>query len=604
MKKYILGLHIGHDASVALLESNTVISAISEERFSRVKNHNGFPYQSLSYLAAKYKIDNKVLLGVALTHESAPAPFVTDILFNPCYADQDLFFSVPEKFVLKYHLNTVSRIVNRMRYEQFCAEYYNKKLREALGAFGIEVEVFSFGHHLCHAASAYYSAGKEKMLLITADGLGEDYSATVNIGTLDGIKQVYSTSKMHSAGRYYSALTSCLGFKIGSHEGKITGLAAFGDYRNCYEAVKALLRLSQDKVSFRTDLVCRRLIWRKLYSIFHTLKTRKFYDYAFEAYKKEFMKLLSSRISREDLSAAVQKRLEDVVVEHIHSMMERFQIYDVGLAGGVFANVKLNQRIAEIEKIRSLFIHPHMGDGGLAFGAAFLLASRSFKEPVKLSAISDVYLGPEYSEGEVFAVLDRQRESLDFKKAEDDIEKRIALLLSESKIVALFQGRMEYGPRALGNRTLLADPRNRRINDILNQRLKRSEFMPFAPAILEERAADILIGYDNFIFPAQFMTLTFNVQPDWRNKIPAVVHIDGTLRPQVVRKEINPRFHKIIKEYEMLTGIPLLINTSFNMHENPIVCSPEDAVEDFLAGAADVLILEDFVVNKKENLVS
>lgn len=599
MKRYIIGLHIGHDATVVLLENDFVISAVSEERFSRVKNHNGFPYKSLAFLVNEYNISNINLAGIALTSSNPPAPYVTDILFNSAFSNRQLFFSVPDEFAIDYHFNSFMRLFGKIGYNRYCYEYYNKKIKEVLNHLGLEMRVFYFDHHACHAASVYYSAGEGRILLITIDGFGDGLSATVNIGDSNVIRKIYSTSGLHSVGRFYSAFTDYLGFQVCNHEGKITGLAAFGNPEVHYEKIRNLLCLSKDQTSFRTKIVTEKYLWKKLYSLLYAFKRRKNYDCGFESYREKFRKLFSQPV-KEDLAAAIQLRLEDVVTEHVQAMMDRFKIYHVGLAGGVFANVKLNQRISELNKIESLFIHPNMGDGGLAFGAAFLLRQKLPYKPIQLKRISDVYLGPQYSEDEIFAAINNKKEILNFVKTKD-IEKKIALLLKENKIIALFQGRLEYGPRALGNRSLLADARNKVINDILNKRLMRSEFMPFAPSILEEMASNLLVNYEKFAFAAEFMTLTFNMRPEWINKIPAVVHIDSTVRPQVVSKDINPRLYGIIKEYQGLTGIPAVINTSFNMHESPIVCSPEDAIDDFLKGAADVLVLEDIMVTKKYN---
>lgn len=596
MKKYIIGLNIGHDAAAVLLEDGAVLSAVSEERLSRIKNHAGFPYKSLGYLVNKYHIGNDNLEGLSVANESFPPHFVTDMLFDPGYAGECLFWRVPDRYAAAYHISTIKRFFLGKYFNRACSGYYNGKLKEALKGFGLDPRITYFDHHLCHAASSFYSAGKDDIILITADGSGDGLSASVNIGDPKGIRRVYSTSSIHSPGRYYSALTAYLGFKVANHEGKITGLAAYGDASRYYDKVKRLLGLDSSKGSFRTEPAANGFLWGKIRSMYHAFKDNRFYDFNFEAYNR-FFKKEAGDASPEDLSAAMQKRLEDVVVEHVEAMTDKFKIFNVGLAGGLFANVKLNQRIAEIKGIESLFIHPNMGDGGLAFGAAYLLLDGLSKDGVRKKKIEDVYWGPQYTDKEIDSSLKKYEGLVKIEKP-DDIEKRIALLVESDKIIALFHGRMEYGPRALGNRSLLADPRKKDINDILNKRLKRTEFMPFAPSVLEEKAGDIMSGYGKFSYAAEFMTITFDVRPDWIAKIPAVVHVDGTARPQVVKKEASPRFYKILKEYEKLTGIPALINTSFNMHESPIVCSPDDALDDYMQGAADFLVLGDYIVER------
>jgi len=210
--------------------------------------------------------------------------------------------------------------------------------------------------------------------------------------------------------------------------------------------------------------------------------------------------------------------------------------------------------------------------------------------------LADVYFGPEYSDDEIHRVLDRF--SLKPEPC-PDLEASVARHVAEGRVVGLFQGRMEYGPRALGNRSILADPRDKRINDVLNKRLRRTEFMPFAPSTLEERAGRAYVGYgQGSEYAAQFMTITFPVSNGFAKEAPGVVHVDGTARPQVVSQKANPRFYRIIAEFEKLTGIPSVVNTSFNMHEEPIVCTPEDAVRAFLAGAVDLLAIGSWIVSR------
>ncbi len=248
--------------------------------------------------------------------------------------------------------------------------------------------------------------------------------------------------------------------------------------------------------------------------------------------------------------------------------------------------------------MEDVYVHPNMGDGGLAAGAALYLWANERKRAGKLASpilLENVYLGPDCSEAHIRDLIEKY--GLSFRRSEC-VEKEIATFLFENKIVGRFSGRMEYGPRALGNRSILAAPVDKTINDWLNKRLKRTEFMPFAPSILEEDAGDFLTGWSPSQVAARFMTMTYDVPIEKVGAAPAVVHIDNTVRPQVVRKRDNPSFHQVILEYKKLSGLPLVINTSFNMHEEPIVCTPEDAIRSFLAGSIDVLTLDSFIVEK------
>jgi carbamoyltransferase len=260
------------------------------------------------------------------------------------------------------------------------------------------------------------------------------------------------------------------------------------------------------------------------------------------------------------------------------------------MSGGVVANVKFNQRVKELPGVEKIFIHPNMGDGGCGTGAAMLqfAGNSRLHDP-----LPDVFLGPSHTDDEIASVL--QESQLPFERY-DPIEPKIAQLIASGKVVGRFNGKMEYGPRALGNRSILYHAKEPDVNQWLNQRLGRTEFMPFAPATLYEERHKCYKNIDGADYAAQFMTITFDCTEFMRRECPAAVHVDGTARPQLVTATSNPSFHKIITEYHRLTGIPSVINTSFNMHEEPIVCSPEDAVRAFLQGNIEYLAIGPFLV--------
>jgi carbamoyltransferase len=295
------------------------------------------------------------------------------------------------------------------------------------------------------------------------------------------------------------------------------------------------------------------------------------------------------------VAAAMQSVTEEVITALCADAVTATGIPNLALAGGIFANVKLNQRLLDLDVVDDVYVHPNMGDGGLAAGAALQVAAdeRPADERLLPSFRSDVYLGPEYTDDEVGAVLQSQGRS--FTEC-DDIEDRVGQLLSEGTVVARHAGRMEYGPRALGNRSLLVQPTDPTVNDWLNARLERTEFMPFAPATLEEHAADFFLGWRPEQVAARFMTITYDTAKSARDQAPATVHVDDTARPQIVRHQDNPSYHRIIDAYRERTGIPSIINTSFNMHEEPIVCTPEDALRALDQGSADVLAINRFLV--------
>ena len=308
----------------------------------------------------------------------------------------------------------------------------------------------------------------------------------------------------------------------------------------------------------------------------------------------EFFETLWKDYANNDVASAAQKRLEDTVIPFIEDAISLTGIPYLTLAGGIFANVILNKRILELPCVENVYIHPNMGDGGLATGAAFhVYYHEKSKMKFEGKILENIYLGPDFSDGIIETELKTNK--LEYQAIEN-IEKKIAEALANKKIIGHFFGKMEYGPRALGNRSIFANPFCKDINDELNCRLKRTEFMPFAPAIMEECANDYLLNWTPAQLAARFMTMAYDATSLCNENAPAIVHVDGTTRPQIVRKIDNPRFHSIIDNFYNITGVPLVINTSFNLHEEPIVCHPSDAIKAFNNNAFDVLILNNYWV--------
>jgi carbamoyltransferase len=288
----------------------------------------------------------------------------------------------------------------------------------------------------------------------------------------------------------------------------------------------------------------------------------------------------------------MQQILEEIGCVYIQHWVETTGCCDLALAGGVFANVKFNQRIHALPNVHSVFIHPGMGDEGLAVGAAFAWGAGPGMAP-KSTRLPDVYFGPSYGERDIeSAIVEAGLHSVHVH----DIERKIAELLAQGHVVARFNGRMEYGPRALGNRSILYQPTDLSVNDWLNRRLKRTEFMPFAPVTLEEFADRCYENLDGARHAAKFMTITFDCTDWMKQHCPAVVHVNGTARPQLIDRWTNPSYYRILDEYRQLTGLPSIINTSFNMHEEPIVCSPADAIRAFTEGRLDYLAMGNYLL--------
>ena len=548
-----------HDAGAALIRDGEVVAAVNEERLSRVKNHGGFPNQSIAAVLdlAGATFDEVDLVAMAGLDRPERGRRLCRYLAET-FADTRVF--IPRRWG-----GALRDLMFRPR-RQLPAGVAGKPVRF--------VE-----HHQAHAASAYYASPWEEATIITLDGVGDDLCATVNLGSGGAIQRLYACNGYYSPGVLYSAVTLGLGFKKNRHEGKITGLAAYGDPKLHIPAFRQVLQYQDDKRRFFAPEIARN--FRDLQ------RNTAFLDHLMRSGKPE------------DIAAAAQQLIEEVVVAFCRDAVRATGQSRVVVAGGVFANVKLNQRLIALEEVENLYIHPNMGDGGLGTGAALQTLADldgSQHPPLKPNFLQTVYLGPEWSDDQVKAILDRQGRTY---TAHENIEEKIADLLAAGRVVGRFAGRMEYGPRALGNRSILVRPTDPAVNDWLNERLHRSEFMPFAPSTLEEAAADHYIGWRPDHVAARFMTITYDTTPQARKSAPATIHVDHTARPQIVRQQDNPSYHRIIRRFAEKTGIPSIINTSFNMHEEPIVCSPEDALRALDEGGVEILAINRFLVEPR-----
>lgn len=563
----ILSVHFHtHDTSVVLVENKKVLYAAANERFSRIKLDRRAPVEAfkkcLSYTNTRPKdLDKVVFVG-----DPFPKSFL-NMFKETIWAVKNTKGKSP--FLWKNPLLIAREFLLASGFPSYFYRIVvpSREIKRALKGYKGKIDYVH--HHNAHLYSAYYGSGWKTCLVAAIEGSGFDETFSIYHVKNDEWKKILEEKLPNSAGKFYEIVTLLLGFDIWRHPGKITGLSAYGDRDKFYGRIKNILKT--DGLSLKLD-----------------------YNYYLKSWvryklKKELPKEWKG-IKREDIAAAFQRRLEECIVEIIRKAAERTGENKIALAGGVVANVKLNQKIHEIPEISNIYIQQAMGDDGLALGAALYMADRS---GYNIGELQNVYLGPDFKESEILKVLKKNK--LKFSK-EKHIEKKIAELLSENKVVARFNGRMEFGPRALGNRSILYNTKDSTINDWLNKRLKRTEFMPFAPVTLDKFAEKCYENISGAEYPSRFMTITFNCTEYMKKISPAVVHVDGTARPQIIRKRDNPSYYKILEEYYKLTGIPSLINTSFNMHEEPIVCTPQDAVRSFLSGQLDYLAIGNYLV--------
>ncbi len=581
----ILGIFDDHNCGASIIEDGKILYAIEEERLSRIKLHSGNskdgpPVRSVANALEWTKSDRNNIDRIAVA--IAPADELQKYVVNDLYKKQKNWKWIAASLFGNFSWDP---------YFPFYPYWYNqqriKMVKKLLKSFDLhDLPIDFVDHHTAHAASAYYTGGKLNAEIVTLDGQGDGHCGAYFHGKNGKLERVLTVPSYHSIGLFYNFITWLLGYKPNRHEGKITGLAAHGDVKKTEELFKNLFSI--EKTDFRYDLA------ERLFQ--HPFPHRSNYP--------KFKKAIADKIdglSREDIAAGIQNISEQVVRKFVASALEGLEESDLRTAGGVFANVRINQEVSELDAVKSMYVFPAMGDGGLCSGAALYSYYQQAEFGVDYNDIheqQDVYLGPEYTDEEILAEI--KKEDLRYEHY-DNIEEKIAGSLADGKVVARFNGRMEYGPRALGNRSILYQTTDPTVNDWLNERLKRTEFMPFAPATLLEDRDKCYKNIGENYFPAMFMTITFDCTDELERTCPAVVHIDKTARPQLVSEKSNNSFYKIIKEYKKKTNLMSIINTSFNMHEEPIVCSPYDAIRAFKLGHLDYLAMSNFWIHQSQN---
>ena len=555
----ILGIADNHDAGAALVVDNELVAACGQERIDRVKNSGAFPWGAIDAVLDKAGLRardvDRVVVGSSFTPSFLLRRFPS---FHHDRRKEGGQFSPLLNAYVVYQVG-LRKSGLWMEEVERCKRLLTARLRER-GFRSAQVTMME--HHLAHAHAAYRCQGRSKALILTVDAMGDGVSCTANIGRWGQLDRHWEQSGFAAVNTYYSRITEFLGFTANRHEGKITGLAAYA------EPPGELLAHFHEQLHFVGPGFNRT-------------------NYLRPQSKDDAFHQVLNGYPKEQIAAALQTNLEHAVTAFVRYWVGRTEVADVALCGGIFANVKLNQRIAELPQVHSLSVFPNMGDGGLAVGAAMGAGGLAPRN------LPHMYLGPSFDERACakeikIAGLRAQRP--------DDLADTVAALLEEGKVVARCAGGMEFGPRALGNRTLLVRPDAPQVNDWLNERLERTEFMPFAPVVLEEDAARLFVGYEKAADAARFMTVCFDASAEMSTLCPGCVHVDGTARPQVLRDRDNPELAAILRAFKKRTGIPALINTSFNMHEEPIVCSPHDAIRAWQRGRLDALILGPYLL--------
>jgi carbamoyltransferase len=579
----ILGINAYHgNASAAIVCDGRLIAAVEEERFNRVKYAAGFPARAI-----RYCLKEAGLTLADLDHVAVPR--------NP-YARlaTKLFYAVR---MPSFALERAKVLVKFTGIPDALAAAFDSDPKR-VGATFHRVE-----HHQAHLASSFFVSPFERAALLSADGLGDFASTMWGTGSGKRMNIHGAIAFPHSLGLFYGGVTQYLGFPKFGDEYKVMGLAAYGQPEQM-DAFRDIVRFDarSNGNGFRLGL-----------DYFTHHRTGPEMSWA-EADKtptlgKMFSNEMPKRLGpvrapeepleqrHRNLAASLQARLEEVYLGMLKKLAERTGLKAICLAGGVAFNCIANGKIFDATPFEQVYVHPAAGDAGLAVGAAYYVWHQKLGKP-RSFVMEHAYWGPGYTREEIRRAIDSngiaQKGFRVSELAEEELVRDTAAIIADGKIVGWFQGRAEWGPRALGNRSIVADPRRPEMKEILNRRIKHREiFRPFAPSILSEATGE----YFEKSHPSPFMTLAYSVRTEKRGAIPAPTHVDGTGRLQTVTREANPRYHALISAFRDLTGVPVVLNTSFNDNE-PIVCRPEEAIDCFLRTQMDTLVLGDFLITK------
>lgn len=572
---YILGISCYyHDASAALLKDGVIIAAAEEERFTRIKHDTSFPVNAITYCLTSQHITVKDIDYVGFYEK----PIIKFERLLSQHIDGFPFSIKTFLSSMPAWLNEKLRVMSKIR----------KKLKYA-------GDVLFIDHHLAHAASSFLASPFERAAIVTVDGVGEWTTTTYGIGEGKEINLIKEIKFPHSIGLLYSAITAYLGFSVNNSEYKVMGLSPYGvmdkEKNQYYEKLKKVIDIKEDG-SYKLNMQ---------YFIYH---------YKDRMPSKKLCALLGGQIRKKeseitqrhkDIAAALQMITEEVltkILNHAHGVIKSDNLV---LAGGVALNSVYNGKILKTTPFKNIWIQPNASDGGTSIGVAFYIYTALLGNKRNYTPNS-AYLGPDFSTQEIKKFLDRNKIKYSEFNSETEIISKTAKLINQDNVIGWFQGRMEWGPRALGARSILSNACNPKMQEILNLKVKhREQFRPFAPVVCEDDALTYFECDVPIPSPADFMLMVYPIKKEWQKKIPAVTHVDGSGRLQTIRKHQNPLYYGLIKEFGKLSGIPILINTSFNIRGEPIVCNPYDAYKCMMGTEIDYLVMDKFLIKRTEN---
>nr|AFK79147.1 carbamoyltransferase [uncultured bacterium F39-01] len=605
---YILGINAYHgDASAAIIKDGKLIAAVEEERFNRFKHCAGFPLESVRYCLKTAGIEIGEVAHIGISRDPS-AHLHKKVLFAATRAakqmacagrNQGTIATLEETEEARDSQNgggfglfsqVKDRLGNAARVRDLNAE-----LARLLGVpmSNLRAEFHNIEHHRAHLASSFFVSPFDKAALLSIDGFGDFISTMWAVGEGNSIEVLGQVEFPHSTGIVYTATTQFLGFPHYGDEGKVMGLAPYGK-PSCIEEFRDIIR-TEEGGKFRLNLDYFRhhaegveMTWDQGSPVIGRIFSDEFAQ-AFGPGRKPG----SAIGDRErDIASSLQLRLEEVAFHVLNHLHEQTGLTDLGLSGGVAYNSVMNGKILLNTPFRRVYVQPAAGDSGTALGVCYQIHNGVLNRE-RREVMVGAYTGPGFTDVEVRRALDGA--NVKYERYDDSaVTKRAAKDIADGLVVGWFQGRMEFGPRALGNRSIVVDPRRGDMKEILNDRIKKREpFRPFAPSILEERVGD----YFEQTHPAPTMLMVYQIRAERREEIPAVTHVDGSGRLQTVSREVNNRYYQLISDFNELTGVPVILNTSFNENE-PIVCTPGEAINCFLKTRMDVLYLGNYAVRR------
>lgn len=556
----------GFDSAAALVTRDGIKAAAAEERFTREKATGSFPINAIKY---------------CLQVSNLAPDSIDYIAHGFCY----------EPFRSFYEHSDLTK-------QQF-AEVYSREaqvrcLQEHFDSFDWAKKLVHVPHHMAHAASTFYLSGFKESLILVTDGMGEQHSTTIAVGKENQIEIIKQFPALHSLGILYGVFTLYLGFCFGLDEYKVMGLAPYGNPRRYFSQVMQLINLQNDG-TYTIPVLFQNQTEEEKETYSGTLQVL---TDIFGPPREPDVEITQNYM---DIAAALQSVLQACLMHVLRHFKKETGQNNLCMAGGVALNCTANGVIKRSRMFKNMFIQPAAGDDGTALGAALYIQSLHQRNLCSKKMAQPLW-GPSYETEEIRQILeDRQECESTFFPSFDDLAREIVKRIAEGQIVAWFQGRMEFGPRALGNRSILADPRDPGMRDRINKLVKKREgFRPFAPAVTVEGASQFfeIDKGDESIYA--YMLFVTQVRSAYREQLPAITHVDGSARVQAVSKEDNPKFWTLLNEFGRVSGIPVLLNTSFNVRGQPIVCTPKEAVETFLFAKLDVLVMGNYVVVRKD----